>query len=328
MVRYVIRRLILMIPVLIGVTIIIFTMTYFTPGDPARLILGDIATEEQVQELREEMGLNEPFLTRYFLYVKGLFQGDLGVSYTTGLPVSAELAARLPTTIKLALISMSFAVVVGVPIGIISAVRQYSFLDNIATVLALMGITMPNFWLALLLILFFSVRLELLPPSGLYGPEYYIMPVIGISAASLATFSRMTRSSMLEVIRQDYIRTARSKGLSETVIIFKHALKNALIPIITVVGLQTAGALSGAVVNETIFAIPGMGKLMLDAIKNRNYPLVQGGVLIIALLYSLINLIVDLIYAFVDPRIKTQYKKDSKDKKNGSVPVLGNSEGK
>jgi peptide/nickel transport system permease protein len=325
MLRFVTKRIIITIPVLLGVTIIIFTMMFFTPGDPARLILGDQATKDQVLELRNQMGLNDPFFIQYFNYLKGLFKGDLGTSYVTGMPVMNELAARLPVTAKLALFSILFAILVGVPAGILSAVKQYSILDNVTTVFALLGITMPNFWLALLLILFFSVALKLLPASGLYGPEYYIMPVIGISAASIATITRMTRSSMLEVIRQDYIRTARAKGLSETKIIFKHALKNALIPIITVIGLQFAGALGGAVVNEQVFAIPGIGKLMLDAIKSRNYPLVQGGVLLIALMFSFVNLAVDLIYAFVDPRIKTQYTK-SKQKNKVSSPLVNTSE--
>jgi peptide/nickel transport system permease protein len=320
MLKFVTNRIVLLIPVLIGVTIIIFSMMYFTPGDPARLILGDQATVAEVQALREKMGLNESFFVQYFNYVKSLLSGDLGTSYTTGMPVMNELAARLPVTARLAFFSILFAIGVGVPAGIISAVKQYSVLDNVTTVLALLGITMPNFWLALLLILLFSVYLRILPASGLYGPEYYIMPVIGISAASVATIARMTRSSMLEVIRQDYIRTARAKGLSETKIIFKHALKNALIPIITVVGIQFANALAGAVVNEQVFAIPGIGKLILDAIKSRNYPLVQGGVLLIALMFSLVNLAVDVVYAFVDPRIKTQYIKSNKKMKVSVLP--------
>ena len=227
----------------------------------------------------------------------------------TKLSVADEIMTRLPVTIKLAFLSCLFAVAVGVPAGIISAVKQYTILDNIITVLALLGITMPNFWLALLLILFFSVKLGILPASGLYGPLYYIMPILSISAASLATITRMTRSSMLEVIRSDYIRTAKAKGLSERQVIFKHALKNALIPIITIIGIQFAGGLSGAVVNEQVFAIPGLGKLMVDAIKNRNYPLVEGGVLVIALMCSIVNLAVDLMYAVADPRIKAQYER-------------------
>lgn len=308
--KFVIKRILVMIPVLLGVTFLIFTMMYFTDGNPARLILGDMATEEQIQELEDKMGLNDPFLTRYFNYLSDLLHGDLGTSYVTGQPVADEIMARLPITIKISFFCMLFAVAIGIPIGILSAVKQYSILDNLAMVLALAGISLPNFWFALMLVLVFSVGLGILPPSGLYGPQYYILPVISISAAAVATITRMTRSSMLEVIRADYIRTARAKGQSENAIIFRHALLNALIPIITVVGLQFAATLSGTVVNEQIFAIPGIGKLMVDAIKARNYPVVQGGVVVLAFLFSILNLIIDLIYAFVDPRIRSQYVKN------------------
>ena len=257
MLKYAIKRILITIPVLLGVTFIIFTMMYFTPGDPARQLMGDTATEEEIEQKRDEMGLNDPFLVRYGRYMKGLFQGDLGTSYTDKQPVKDILAARLPVSAKLAFFCIIFAVLVGVPIGILSAVRQYSILDRLCTLLALAGISMPSFWLALMLILFFSVRLGWLPATGLYGPLYYILPVISISAAPIATITRMTRSSMLEVVRQDYIRTARAKGQTETAIVFKHALKNALIPVITVVGIQFANTLSGAVVNEQVFAIAG-----------------------------------------------------------------------
>ena len=321
MLRYVTKRILVTIPVLIGVTLIIFTLMYFTKGDPARMILGDMATEEEVQELREEMGLNDPFLVRYANYLVGLCHGDLGTSYVTGLPVTQEIMARLPVTARIAALSCAFSVLIGIPVGILSAVKQYSIADNIVTVLALLGITIPSFWLAMMLILLFSVKLNWLPASGLYGWKYYILPVISVSAVSVATITRMTRSSMLEVIRQDFIRTARAKGQTEGKIITHHALKNALIPIITIIGIQFASGLAGAVVNEQVFAIPGIGKMMVDAIKARNYPVVQGGVLVIAVLCSLLNLIVDLLYAFVDPRIATQYarkkeKHPAKEKQN------------
>ena len=307
--RYILKRILATIPVLLCVTFVIFTLMHFTDGDPARLILGDTASEAEVLAMRSEMGLDKPFLEQYFRYLGGLLHGDLGISYMTKMPVSSEIMNRLPVTARLAFLSCLFAICVGVPAGIISAVRQYSLLDNVLTVLALLGITMPNFWLALMLILFFSVSLGILPASGLYGPLYYIMPIISISAASVATITRMTRSSMLEVIRSDYIRTARAKGLSEREVIFRHALKNALITILTIVGIQFASGLSGAVVNEQVFAIPGIGKMMIDAIKNRNYPLVEGGVLVIAVMCCLVNLAVDLMYAVADPRIKMQYTK-------------------
>lgn len=305
-----------MIPVLLGVTFVVFGLMSITNGDPARMVLGDLATEEEVALKREEMGLNDPFLIRYVNYLGGIMKGDLGVSYTTNQPVTKTIAERLPATIRLAIFSCAFAVLLGVPLGVISAVKQYSFTDNISRIFSLIGISLPNFWLALLLMLLFSVKLKWLPPSGLYGPLYYIMPVISISAVSIATFARITRSSMLEVIRQDYIRTARAKGQNEWVVVMKHALRNALIPIITVVGVQFAITLGGTVVNEQVFAIPGLGKLMVDSIKARDYPVVQGGVLIIALMFSILNLLVDLLYAFVDPRIKSQYLKGSGKRNN------------
>ncbi len=315
MARYALKRILAMIPVLIGISIVIFTLLYFTPGDPARMLLGDLATEEEVEALREEMGLNDSFFERYIRYMGDLLQGDLGISYVSKLPVSEEIMTRLPVTARVAFLVIIFAVVVGVPAGIISAAKQYSFIDNFVRIISLLGITMPSFWLALLLVLLFSVKLGWLPASGLYGPIYYIMPVISIAAVPVATIARITRSSMLEVIRSDYIRTARAKGQAENVILFKHALANALIPILTIVGIQFAGGLGGAVVNEQVFAIPGLGKMMVDAIKARNYPLVQGSVLVLAVLQSSVNLVVDLLYALVDPRIRSQYISRKKSKK-------------
>lgn len=315
MARYALKRILAMIPVLIGISFVIFTLLYFTPGDPAQMLLGDLATEDEVEALRDEMGLNDGFFVRYLRYMGDLLQGDLGTSYVSKLPVSEEIMTRLPVTARVAFLVIIFAVVVGVPAGIISATRQYSFIDNLVRVISLLGITMPSFWLALLLVLLFSVKLGWLPASGLYGPIYYIMPVISIAAVPVATIARITRSSMLEVIRSDYIRTARAKGQAENVILFKHALANALIPILTIVGIQFAGGLGGAVVNEQVFAIPGLGKMMVDAIKARNYPLVQGSVLVLAVLQSSVNLIVDLLYALVDPRIRSQYISRKKSKK-------------
>ncbi len=328
MLRFITKRVLVTIPVLLGVTFIIFSMMYLTPGNPARMMLGDLATDEEIAQLEDELGLNDSFFTRYFTYLGNVLQGDLGTSYATKQPVSIAVMERLPATTKLAFFSCLFAIFVGIPIGIISAVKQYSFIDNISRIFSLVGISLPNFWLALLLVLAFSVKLGWLPPSGLYGPLYYVMPVISISAVSVATFARMTRSSMLEVIRQDYIRTAQAKGQAEMTIIFKHALRNALIPIITVIGLQFATALGGAVVNEQVFAIPGLGKLMVDSIKSRDYPMVQGGVLMIAVMFSVLNLGIDLLYAFVDPRIKSQYAKIMmrKQRKQASLaPATGNS---
>jgi len=298
-----------MIPVLLGVSLVVFTMMYFSPGDPARIILGDTANEKEVQALRTEMGIDLPFLAQFINYVKKAFLlGDLGTSYTTRRPVTTEIISRFPTTMLLTLLSVFVSTMIGIPAGIISATRQYSIFDNLAMVLALVGVSMPNFWQGLILILIFSVGLGWLPASGFYGPAYWILPAITIGTTSAAVVTRMTRSSMLEVIRQDYIRTARAKGQTESLIVWKHALKNALIPIITVVGLQIGRGLGGAILTESIFSIPGLGKLMVDSIKARNYPVVQGGVLFIAVMFGFINLAVDILYAFVDPRIKSQYR--------------------
>lgn len=309
MIKYVVRRVLMLIPVLLGVTFIVFSMMYITPGDPAKLVLGDTATPEALEQYREEQGLNDPFLVQYGNYMKKLLlHGDIGTSYATKKPVIQEISECFPATVKLALSAMVVAVCLGVPIGIISAVKQYSIFDMVSMAFALIGISMPVFWLGLLLILLFAVNLKILPSSGYDGFAYMILPAISLGAQSVAVITRMTRSSMLEVINMDYIKTARSKGQNERVVILKHALGNALIPIITSVGLQFGGLLGGAVLTESIFSIPGIGRLMVDSIKMRDYPVVQGGVLIIAIAFCFVNLFVDLLYAFVDPRIKAQYK--------------------
>lgn len=309
MIKYIIRRLLLLIPVLLGVTFIVFTMLYITPGDPAKMVLGDTATPEAIEQYREEQGLNDPFLVQYGNYMRKLiFHGDIGTSYATRRPVIQEIAQCFPATVKLACSAMVVAICLGIPIGILSAVRQYSIFDMITMVFALIGISMPVFWLGLLLILLFAVQLKVLPSSGYSSFAHMILPAITLGAQSVAVFTRMTRSSMLEVINMDYIKTARAKGQSEKVVILKHALGNALIPIITSVGLQFGTLLGGSILTESIFSIPGIGRLMVDSIKMRDFPVVQGGVLIIAIAFCFVNLAVDLLYAFVDPRIKAQYK--------------------
>ena len=309
MLKYVGKRLLMMIPVLLGVTFIIFSMLYITPGDPARLVLGDSASPEAVEQYREEQGLNDPFLVQYGRYMKNLIlHGDLGTSYATKKPVIDLIKDCFPATVKLAVCSMLFALVLGIPSGIISAIKQYSIFDMCSMAFALLGISMPVFWLGLLLTLLFSVKLGWLPSSGFNTPLHLILPAVSLGAQSVAVITRMTRSSMLEVINMDYIKTARAKGLHEKTVIIRHALGNALIPIITSAGLQFGTLLGGAVLTESIFSIPGIGRLMVDSIKMRDFPTVQGGVLIIALAFSIVNLLVDLLYAFVDPRIKAQYK--------------------
>ena len=314
--KYVLKRIIMLVPVLLGVTLIIFTLNEITPGDPARTMAGDMASEEDVEQLREQLGLNDPFITRFLKYVVGLVtRGDLGTSYQTKQPVLQEVLNRLPTTLLLAVLSTTFMLVVGIPLGIVSATRQYSLLDNVCTAIGLIGVSMPTFWQGLMSILIFAVYLEWLPPSGFYGPSYWILPALTVGTANAAQIMRMTRSSMLDVIHQDYIRSARAKGLSERAIIQKHALKNALIPILTVIGMNFGVMLGGAVVSESVFAIPGLGKYMIDAIKARNYPVISGGVLVLAILFSVVTLLVDILYAFVDPRVKATYKNASVSKK-------------
>lgn len=310
----------MMIPVMLGVTFVIFVMLAVTPGDPAQQILGSDATPEQVEELREEMGLNDPFLVRYARYIWDMLHGDLGTSYTTKQPVTQELLERFPTTLLLAILCTTVGAVIGIVLGIISAVKQYTIFDNVSRVLALAGISIPSFWLGLMLIILFAVNLQWLPSSGFYGPRYWILPSITVGMVQAATVMRQTRSSMLEVVRQDYIRTARAKGQTEMKIILRHALPNALIPIITVLGIQFGHGLGGAIISEQIFSIPGIGKLMVDAINARNYPVVQGGVLMIAISFSLVNLFIDVLYAFVDPRIKSLYaaKKKKTEEKSGT----------
>jgi peptide/nickel transport system permease protein len=320
MLRYIMKRLLMMVPVLFGVSLIVFSMIYFTPGDPAEYMLGMDANATSIATLREELGLNESFPVQFFNYLKGiLLHGDFGTSYTTRRSVTTEILERLPATVTLAFLSIGLATLIGIITGIIAATKQYSIFDNVATVFALTGVSMPNFWTGLMLIIIFSVYLGWFPSSGFSKPIQWILPSITVGLASTANIMRQTRSSMLEVIRQDYINTARAKGQNELNIVFKHALRNALIPIVTVVGISFGGMLGGAILTESIFSIPGIGKLMIDSINVKNYPMVQGGVLFIALGFSIVNLLVDILYAFIDPRIKSQYKKHRKTAVSSSV---------
>jgi peptide/nickel transport system permease protein len=308
MAKYIVKRILLLIPVIIGVSFIVFGLLELSPGDPARNILGTNASPEEVAQLREEMGLNDPFLVRYGRFLKDLvLHGDLGNSYISRTPVVDEIASRAGHTFKLAVLAIVIAVILGIPIGIISAVKQYSLFDNITMIFALLGICMPVFWLGLLLILLFSVNLGWLPSSGFDSVEQMILPSIALAAQSVSVITRMTRSSMLEVIRQDYIRTVRAKGQKEKVVIIRHALGNALIPILTTIGTQFGQLLGGAVMTEVIFSIPGVGRLMVDSIMMRDTPMVLGCILFVAISFSIVNLIVDLLYSFVDPRIKSQF---------------------
>lgn len=307
MLKYIIRRIILLIPVLLAVTVLIFTLLYFTPGDPVLTILGDELTGESYAEVQAELGLDKPYLVQLGNYIWNVLHGDFGKSYMTGVPVAKDLLSRFPTTLKLSFLSMVLSVLVAIPLGVLSATHQNHLLDTVARLISLLWVSMPIFWLGLLLMMIFAVELKWLPPSGFYGPQYWVLPVLALGMEMTGGILRTTRSSMLEVIRQDYIRTARAKGASEKRVVWKHALKNAMIPVITVIGIRFGGCLGGSVMTESIFSIPGLGKFMVDAIKQRDYPIVQGGVLLIALTFGVINLVIDIIYAFIDPRIKSQY---------------------
>ncbi len=306
--KYIFKRILLLIPVLLGVSFLVFSIMSFTPGDPAQLILGESAPKAQVLALREEMGLNDPFLMQYGKFVLNAVQGDFGRSYTSGREVFGEIFQRFPNTLILAVIGVIIAILIGIPVGIISATKQYSIMDSTSMIAALLGVAMPNFWLGLMLILFFSVGLGWLPSGGFGGWKSLILPSITLGTGAAAIITRMTRSSMLEVIRQDYIRTARAKGVSEKKVINKHALKNALIPVITVVGLQFGYLLGGAVLTETVYSWPGVGRMMVEAIRSKDTPIVLAAVLFLATTFSIVNLFVDILYGFVDPRVKSQYK--------------------
>lgn len=312
MLRYIGKRLLQMIPILIVVAILIFTLMYFVPGDPVKIILGNDATDVQIAQVREDLGLNDPFIVQLTNYLKDLIRLDFGKSFFSGLPVRDELANRFPNTLMLAFFCVSFSVVVGIPIGIRCALKADQLTDRVWLFITLLCNSMPGFWLALMLVLLFSRQLGLLPSSGIGGPEYFILPVLANSLGSLAGIARQTRASMLEVIRADFVSTAKSKGISQRDVIWKHALPNALIPIITVIGGSFGMMLGGATITESIFSIPGIGLYMMSGINNRDYPVVRGCIIYIAFMFAVMMLLTDLIYAFVDPRIKAQYVRAKK----------------
>lgn len=300
-----------MIPVLIGVSFLVFLILAVSPGDPTRMILGQQASEEAIAAMREELGLNNNLFVRYFDYMADVLQGDFGVSWKTKLEVLPQVLGYFPNTLILSLAGILVAMLIGVPIGILSAKKQYTWIDNVTTVLGLIGVAMPNFWFGLLLVMLFSVTLGWLPSSGM-GEGVALLPSLILPALTLGTgcaasIMRMTRSSMLESMRQDYIDTARSKGLKEGYITRVHMFKNALIPIVTVIGLQFGMLLGGAALTETIFSWPGLGRFMIESIKAKDMPMVLGSAMFLALTYSVVNLLVDILYAYVDPRIKAQY---------------------
>lgn len=301
---YIARRLLLLIPVGIGVVTLVFLLVHFIPGDPVDLMLGDQAVATEKEILRHQLGLDKPLATQYFDYVKGVVRGDLGTSITTRESVSEEIRSRLPATAVLALTAMLIALIISFPIGMIAGWKQYSLIDSFSMLLSLIGVSMPNFWLGPLLIILFAVYLGWFPISGSGSLAHIFLPALTLGSSMAAILSRMIRSSLIEVKGMDYIRTARAKGVPEGLILAKHALKNALIPVITIAGLQIGALLSGAIITEQIFDWPGVGTLLLSGIQHRNYPLVQGCVLIIAFIYVVVNLLADICYATVDPRIR------------------------
>lgn len=314
MLNYIVRRLLLIVPVLGIMALITFFITYVLPGDPVRLMLGDFATEEQIRELERKLGYDQPLYTQFALWLRNILRGDLGQSLFLRMPVTKAILQRVEPTLLLAVFGILFGTLTGIPLGVIAAIRHRSWIDQLAISTSLVGITIPNFFLALLLVLVFGVWLRLLPVAG-YRPisqaglgviRYLILPGVSIGFMQTGSIARMTRSAMLDVLRQDYIRTARAKGLAEKVVIARHALKNSLIPVVTVIGFSLAMLLGGTWIAETVFAIPGTGALAITSIMRRDFPVIQGSMIFVALIYMMVNLVVDLSYAFLNPRIKYQ----------------------
>lgn len=312
MLRFIAKRVLVIIPTLLGIIFIVFGIMALTPGDPAKVILGEKATPEAIETLTKELGLDKPFLIRYANYVWDLLHGDMGNSYRSGRDVSQEILTRLPTTIRLTVGAIVVAVCLGIPLGILSAVKQYSFFDIAGTMTAMMAASIPAFWLALLFILLFSLKLGWLPSNGSDTFKHYILPSLSLAIPTSASLLRLTRTQMLETIRQDYIRTARAKGQVERKITFRHALKNALLPVVTVVGMEFGFLLGGAVICEQVYSINGLGTLIINAIRMKDVPQVTGSALFLAFFFMIVMLAVDILYAYIDPRIRARYQSKSK----------------
>ena len=313
--RYIYKRLLLMIPVVIMVAVLIFTIMYFTPGDPAIIILGPNASLEQLAAKRAELGIDQPYLVQLWNYLKNVFiRFDFGNSFINGRSVSSQIMERFPRTLMIAALSVLLSIVAGVPLGIVASVHQYTWKDNASMFAALIAASMPGFWIAQMMSLLFALKLGWLPATGIDSWKCYILPVVANAIGGIASMARQTRSSMLEVIREDYITTARAKGQIERKVIYHHALRNALIPIVTCAGGAFGFQLGGALVVETVFAIPGLGKYMMDAINQRDYPSIRGTVIFLAIAFSIVMLAVDIMYAFIDPRIKGQYQSKKRGK--------------
>lgn len=312
MIKYVVKRILFIIPMLIVVMFIINGIMELTPGEPARLILGTNASQEAVDELTIELGYDKPFVVRFVKYVINAFKGDLGTSWQTNRSVFSEVLARFPTTIKLAVFAMVLAVFIGIPLGVLSAVKQYSIFDAVGTAMAMILASVPSFWTALMLIILFSLKLNLLPSFGTGSFAHYILPAVAMSLPEIAVLLRYTRTTMVEAIRQDYIRTARAKGQSERKIVFGDALPNALLPVVTVTGTEFCGMLGGVVTIETVFSINGIGMLIYTSILKKDIPMVTGSAIFLATAVMLMMLAVDILYAYIDPRIKARYLKSVK----------------
>lgn len=309
MIKYIFKRLIMLIPVILVTSFLIYWAMSLTGGDPALMLAGDKATPEQVEQIREELGLNDPFPVRYANYMKGMLTGDMGKSYVTKKDVFQTFMEKLPNTLALGGAAVLIAVVVSLPLGIYTAIHQNTWKDTAGMVFALFGTSMPNFWLGLMLIIIFALHLRLFPTGGNFGWKSLVLPAVTVGFGLAALITRITRSSMLDVMRQDYMTTARAKGCSEHRVIYKHGLKNALIPIITAIGLQMSLVITGSVLAETVFSWPGIGRLVYESITRRDIPMVTGSIILCSILMCIINLVVDLVYAFFDPRIKAQYSK-------------------
>jgi peptide/nickel transport system permease protein len=312
MISYILRRLVMLIPVILVVGVVVFALVHLTPGDPAAVILGDRATPEQVEQLRDQLGLNEPLPVQFLEWFGGVLRFDFGESIFLGMSVQDALLERVQPTLLLTLYALTVQILIGVPAGVIAAVKHNSWIDRLFTVLAISGAAIPTFFLGILLILFFAVRLRWLP-SGNYVPltddplahlERMAMPAFALGFSSAGLLARLVRSTMLDVLREDYVRTAFAKGLPQRLVVIRHALRNALIPAITVIGASLGALLGGAVVTETVFTIPGMGRLVVQSIGRRDYPVIQGSVMTIAIIYVLVNLLVDILYVYIDPRVR------------------------
>ena len=323
MVRYIIKRILWMIPVLLGVLLLIFAINHFTPGDPVASILGSSYTQEQYDQKTAELGLDKPFLVQYASYVWGIVtRFDLGTSYSSKRAVATEILERLPNTLMIGIWGILSSIFIAIPLGVLAATHQGGVYDYLVRIGTIILAALPNFWVALMLILVFSLQLGWFPASGIDSWKGWVLPVMSLALGPIASVARMTRSSMLEVIRQDYVRTAHAKGLSPRAVTRKHVVKNGLIPVVTVVGSQLSMIMGGSILVETIFSVPGLGTLMNAGIASKNYPVIQGGVLLVSFTVCVMNLVVDLIYAFIDPRIKAQYKtakKPAKEQKEAAA---------